>query len=727
MEANGDKQNTPQEIAGHVAAPLAPHHERDLVIGSAIAPDIIASRGVRTIRYQRELPPTFSQRQRRRGPGILFDSHRPNGEITHMFRPDRTDPSAPGHKYEQPSKHYGGPGNTLDVHPRERHLIGMTSVPVIFVEGIKKADALRTALRTAGVRAVVVAIAGVWNFVHDGRQPIPDMFDIPVTGRRATVIFDSDMLRKPSVQEAAKALAEHLKDRGADVRITYLADGPDGAKTGADDFLAAGGTVEELRLLTRRYDPTDFASIRMSRDERLRAGVDNLRANLAGHPWPGVGGHSRRAVYEHAIEQARNAGKIEPNGVRVEINQIDTAEGIGTTRQTVGKALRLLEADDGLIRKITDSIPGVRAASYVLICDVTPFNIGCTNPAKTATSLSCHERPPVPTMLKRVTSSADELDELKKMRWPYVKRTRTPEGHEYEYVARLGKIDSHALRKLLDLGGAALVADVIAAMNRTDRPARFVERHFRKSSEAGIVVVSETGDAVRLADDWLSRLREARALADEYKAERLQREAHKRARKAFKERGRTRADKAPTEREMDRRGKLRQVSPHKPEAAPVSGLAAAIRDHLSRSPHDAAQKPLGLASLLWSRDLYPIRPGVEDVRAAFEELGGDEYKMERIRESHKGPSPKVPREHPSTRRSPRPSRVDEEPPREPAPVAPPPASIPVEEELLEPPESWLSHPLDCECVECMGPLPTRYARPIGAEGNEKPPNEWSEV
>src|SRR5215211_9543024 len=121
---------------------LEAHHRHQLEKDSGIARDIIAERGVRSIRRGRELPEGFSWRQKKRAPGVLFTLHRPNGETSYSFRPDAPDPENPGHKYEQPCKSYGGPGNVLDVHPSARHLIGDTTVPVVFTEGIKKADAI---------------------------------------------------------------------------------------------------------------------------------------------------------------------------------------------------------------------------------------------------------------------------------------------------------------------------------------------------------------------------------------------------------------------------------------------------------------------------------------------------------------------------------------------------------------------------------------------------------
>jgi hypothetical protein len=258
-------------------AELEARHIYQLETESGIAREVIAGRGVRSIRRGRDLPKGFAWRQRRRAPGILFTAHRPNGETDYIFRPDNADPEKPGLKYEARCKAYGAPGNVLDVHPSLHRLIDDVSVPVLFVEGIKKADSFTTAALAAGVEVLVVAISGVWNWMADG-EPIPDMFDIPLAGRKAIIGFDSDMLRNPDVQDAAKRLAEHLVSRGAEVWIIYLPGKPDGSKMGLDDFFASGGTIAELRMLTRRYSPDDLTAMRLSRDERLRLALEDRKS-----------------------------------------------------------------------------------------------------------------------------------------------------------------------------------------------------------------------------------------------------------------------------------------------------------------------------------------------------------------------------------------------------------------------------------------------------------------
>src|SRR5829696_5181001 len=261
---------------GDADSKLSEVHRGVLEMGSAIAPDVTAERGVRTVTKGRgQLPSTYSRRQKKRAPGILFAVHRPNGETSTIFRPDEPDPQNPGHKYEQPCKHLGGSGNVLDVHPSARHRVEDTGAPVLFTEGTKKADSITSAARREGIEIVAVAISGVWNWRSEG-EPIPDMFDVPVTGRPALICFDSDIVRNQDVQRAAEELARHLTQRGADLRIVYLRDRPDGSKTGADDFLAGDGTLGELLALARPFDPESIQREKMSRSFSLRRSLAYL-------------------------------------------------------------------------------------------------------------------------------------------------------------------------------------------------------------------------------------------------------------------------------------------------------------------------------------------------------------------------------------------------------------------------------------------------------------------
>jgi hypothetical protein len=67
---------------------------------SAIAREVLEASGVRTVTRRSQLPSCYSERQRRRTPGILFTVHHHDGTTSTIFRPDKPRQDSPGHKYE---------------------------------------------------------------------------------------------------------------------------------------------------------------------------------------------------------------------------------------------------------------------------------------------------------------------------------------------------------------------------------------------------------------------------------------------------------------------------------------------------------------------------------------------------------------------------------------------------------------------------------------------------
>jgi hypothetical protein len=512
---------------------------------SGNSPEVVAERGVRTLRRGRELPEGFSWRQKRRGAGILFTIHRPNGKTSWSFRPDAPDPAKPGRKYEQPCKAYGGPGNVLDVHPSLRHLIDDVSVPVMFVEGIKKADAVTSAARAADVKVLVVAITGVWNWLSEGK-PIPDMLDIPVDGRRTIVCFDSDMLRNANVQEAAGRLSEHLLSRGALTWITYLHDKPDGSKVGADDFFVAGGTFSELKMLMRRYDPDDFVVVRLSRDERLQLALEDLERRFWESEWKGMGGHSARDVALKLIEAARRHGKIVDDGIRVKKAQGPLAIEAKVSSRTLWKALNRLEEWGFLYRDNEDRKPD-KTGAFVLRASVRHYGEG-RGPADQVTELlqTFHRRdlhlraPRLRWSRPKFTPKRGVVEETRRVRQGVKLESR-------DRIVRLGKIRGAILDVLDAAGGSATLQEVADALHRK-RARDIRRRNLPMLEEAGILTVED--DVVILADNWLEALEVQRKLGKEVEADELAAVRHRLKSRAFHNRHKIKVDEAPVEDEM---------------------------------------------------------------------------------------------------------------------------------------------------------------------------------
>jgi DNA-binding transcriptional ArsR family regulator len=613
------------------APPLSNKHLQVLEEGSAILRDVLEERGVYSTTGGRTLPDGFSQRQRRRGGGILFTVHRPSGETDHCFRPDAPDPDNPGRKYEMRCKKLGAPGNVLDVHPSARHLIGDRRAPVVFAEGIKKADAITSAARRAGAEVLVVAIAGVWNWISEGK-PVPDMFDIPMDGRGAYICFDSDVFRNPDVHDAQRRLEEHLTEREARVRVAYLPDQADGSKMGADDYLAGGHTYAELMALMRPYDPETFAAERLTRSALLRLSLENLERRFWAQEWKGMGGHSARDVYKVIVDISEGRGKLHPDGLRVKVSRGELARMAKVSTRTLQKAIERLE-EMGLIYRDNDGRKPRERGAFVVRADVNCYGGGradtrAAQGVESGVTLgSLHLRAP------RLRWSSPAF----KGRRGVVKGTRRVRlslaPRPRPAVKRLGKIRGAVLDVLDATGGSASVAGLCEALHRT-RPRDLRRRTLPMLEEAYIITVE--GDEVTLAADWLQRLEAARELGGEIDAENRARTRSRLKSEAFRNQDKVEpthhfANDPNADGHMGELSLVDEPGAADEEETPASPLAAAVRDYLDVHPSDACQPPGWIGVTLWAYGLHPklTNPAAE-IRTALEELGGETYLRERL-------------------------------------------------------------------------------------------------
>ncbi len=218
----------------------------DHLKASSISVEVIKERGYRSVLGKAELAKVGFGKVQQRAPGILIPLHGTDGKLVgHQYRPDSPRKNAKGKpiKYENPLSS----SVRLDVPPRCRQQLGNPKTPVWFTEGVKKVDALATQ------GACAVGLAGVWAF--KGKNPLggttvlADFDYITLKERIAYLVFDSDSASNPQVALALNRLTEHLKRKGARVRIIKLPSGPVGEKVGVDDYLAAGHTLADLTKL----------------------------------------------------------------------------------------------------------------------------------------------------------------------------------------------------------------------------------------------------------------------------------------------------------------------------------------------------------------------------------------------------------------------------------------------------------------------------------------------
>jgi len=236
------------------------HYE--MLKASAIADDVIKERGYKTITDPNELRSLKFHDSQIRVPGLLLPLHSTDGQIPfYVYRPDsprvfddRKHRNEDGTykqkviKYEIPK----GERMRLDVPPRCRGNLGDPSIPLWITEGQKKADAL------ASIGLCSIALLGVWTFIgtneKGGKEFLSDFLDIAFNhGRPVRIVFDSDVMSKPEVKQALDTLTLRLQRKGAKVEVVYLPGGK--YKTGVDDWLAEGHTLEELEDLVEGPRP----------------------------------------------------------------------------------------------------------------------------------------------------------------------------------------------------------------------------------------------------------------------------------------------------------------------------------------------------------------------------------------------------------------------------------------------------------------------------------------
>ena len=250
---------------------LSSEHLVALVQGSGLSQDVIRGRGYRTTSTRAEMKRRGFSDAQAMVPALLIPVYGTSGDIVlYQARPDtpRIKDGKPI-KYETPR----GSRMVLDVHPAARAALADPDTPLFVTEGIKKGDCLVSHGYCA------VALLGVWNWRGTnelgGKTSLPDWESVALNGRQVYVIFDSDVMLKPQVHGALARFKPFLESRGAHVLLIYLLVDPSGKKTGVDDYLVAGHTMDELLALatpTLRSLPKDATE----RDQPYRATESGL-------------------------------------------------------------------------------------------------------------------------------------------------------------------------------------------------------------------------------------------------------------------------------------------------------------------------------------------------------------------------------------------------------------------------------------------------------------------
>jgi P4 family phage/plasmid primase-like protien len=228
-------------------------HHRQALIERGITPEVIAARGYTTTVLPGWLRQVgFSIGASKQVPGLVIPIRDVHGDqVFYQYRPDqpRTVDGKP-RKYELPQIR-----NVIDVPALARDRLNAVAAPLWVTEGPLKADAAVS----AGV--CCIGLFGVWGWRGKARKGsattiLTDWEYIALKGRMVYLAPDSDVATKPHVAQAMSRLGRALEARGADVRYVAIPGKRDGRKVGLDDYLAGGGSLDDLAAYADEEPPT---------------------------------------------------------------------------------------------------------------------------------------------------------------------------------------------------------------------------------------------------------------------------------------------------------------------------------------------------------------------------------------------------------------------------------------------------------------------------------------
>jgi hypothetical protein len=178
-------------------------------------------------------------------------------------------------KYESPLRKPGFPSSLPYFPPICLEGIRDRNQPLLITEGEKKSCA------AAQLGFPTIGLIGVWGWMqkrprdkndrpHGPRELLPQLENVPWSGRVVYIVFDSDAVENSNIQLAERCLAEILRLKGVEVIIVRLPPGPIGgdgtrSKLGLDDFLCLHGkkALQDLLANSREYVSQFFSPLKI--------------------------------------------------------------------------------------------------------------------------------------------------------------------------------------------------------------------------------------------------------------------------------------------------------------------------------------------------------------------------------------------------------------------------------------------------------------------------------
>jgi hypothetical protein len=255
-----------------------------------------------------------------------------------------------------------------------------------------------------------------------------------------------------------------LEALGARALVVYLPPVNGDHKAGVDDYLAAGGTIKELKLMAQPYRPLDIALERIGRNPELREALEERRRILQEMPLKTIGQNTRASVLRVITLEAEKCGRLvqrgERKGLRVELDRRTLSELSSRSLKSVHKAIEVLEDEADMMRDNTGR-KSERAGAFVLFVGSEygnhygskgdpPRKVSREGEGFSGLSNAGYGPGDYPTR-----SPGDEVPAL---RWPKVILWwARSNGHRKvagsHYVWRLGEKRGQILRHVLEAGG----------------------------------------------------------------------------------------------------------------------------------------------------------------------------------------------------------------------------------------------------------------------------------
>jgi hypothetical protein len=314
--------------------------------------------------------------------------------------------------------------------------------------------------------------------------------------------------------------------------------------------------------------------------ETLEA-LDAVEAAMWWYEWRGMGGKSERDALIALIKQARQHGELIGAGVRVSISVRALALAAAVSKRAMldswkhgerkpGIISRLKRA--GFIRSDNNGRGGTQAGGLVLLVPRARFHHSTTREVLSDTQRSSGEALRAPFTAPRLRWSVPSGRPRRGVVRGTRRVRRGVRRPPREQMRRLGKACGQAIDALEILGGSASDAELADTL-RVKRPRDLRRRVIPRLEAAGVVECAD--GIVSLAPAWLDALNRDRERAGELEAHRRDMRAYNQEREAYRNRHKGKAERSPTEREMQER---RESAPEARRAAVKSAIVCLFRE-----------------------------------------------------------------------------------------------------------------------------------------------------